>query len=90
MKQVVNDALRRALSPVERSSRRRNRKSATEMPPLACACPQGPRDRHSVTSVACGCLNTGVHPAARKPSDGAGDETRVAGTWRISEMELWA
>ena len=59
------------------------------MPPLACACRQGPRDRLSVTSVACGCLNTGVHSAARKPSDGAGDETRVAGTWRISEMELW-
>jgi hypothetical protein len=30
-----------------------------------------------------------VHPTARKPSDGAGDETRVAGTWRISGMELW-
>jgi hypothetical protein len=34
-------------------------------------------------------LNTGVHSTARKPGDGAGDETRVAGTWRISEMELW-
>jgi hypothetical protein len=34
-------------------------------------------------------LNTGVHSTARKPSDGAADETRLAGTWRISEMELW-